>query len=69
MFHILLKTMRVYASGTLEARELLNELEYLWEQIKDLPSSDEETDHHHIPLPSRSPHLVKLTDFPIEPLV
>ena len=51
----LIETMRVYASGTLEARELLNELEYLWEQIKDLPSSDEETDHHHIPLPSRSP--------------
>lgn len=50
----LIETMRVYASGTLEARELLNELEYLWEQIKDLPSSDEETDHH-IPLPSRSP--------------
>ncbi|RCK64412.1 Autophagy-related protein 37 [Candida viswanathii] len=50
----LIETMRVYASGTLEARELLSELEYLWDQIKDLPSSDEEADHN-IPLPSRSP--------------
>lgn len=50
----LIETMRVYASGTLEARELLSELEYLWDQIKDLPSSDEEVEHQ-IPLPSRSP--------------
>ena len=61
--------MRVYASGTLEARELLNELEYLWEQIKDLPSSDEELTiiiYRYLQDPR---HLVKLTDFPIEPLV
>lgn len=50
----LIETMRVYASGTLEARELLSELEYLWDQIKDLPSNDE-TIEHQIPLPSRSP--------------
>ncbi|EMG50416.1 hypothetical protein G210_4538 [Candida maltosa Xu316] len=54
----LIETMRVYASGTLEARELLNELEYLWEQIKDLPNNDDDDDNdfsHRIPLPSRSP--------------
>lgn len=37
--------MRVYASGTLEARELLGELEYLWDQIKDVEFSDEEKYH------------------------
>lgn len=38
----LIETMRTYASGTLEARELLAELEYLWDQIKDLQFSDED---------------------------
>lgn len=38
----LIETMRVYASGTSEARELLGELEYLWDQIKDVEFSDEE---------------------------
>lgn len=38
----LIDTMKVYASGTSEARELLNELEYLWDQIKDVDFSDEE---------------------------
>lgn len=38
----LINTMRVYASGTLEARELLGELEYLWDQIKDVEFSDED---------------------------
>lgn len=38
----LIDTMKVYASGTLEARELLNELEYLWDQIKDVDFSDDE---------------------------
>lgn len=38
----LIDTMKVYASGTLEARELLSELEYLWDQIKDVEFSDEE---------------------------
>ncbi|WLF79817.1 hypothetical protein PVL30_003583 [Lodderomyces elongisporus] len=53
----LIETMKVYASGTHEARELLSELEYLWEQIKDMPNSDEEYNphHHHIQLPSQSP--------------
>lgn len=53
----LIDTMKVYASGTLEARELLSELEYLWDQIKDLQfTPEEELEHHtHIPLPSHSP--------------
>lgn len=38
----LIETMSVYASGTLEARELLGELEYLWDQIKDLDFDDNE---------------------------
>lgn len=41
----LIDTMRVYASGTVEARELLGELEYLWDQIKDVAFSD--TDSHY----------------------
>ncbi|KAA8896606.1 hypothetical protein DIURU_005618 [Diutina rugosa] len=53
----LIETMKVYASGTPEARELLAELEFLWDQIKDLP--DEElvvsAPHHDYPLPPRSP--------------
>lgn len=31
--------MKKYASGTHEARELLSELEYLWDQIKDMEPS------------------------------
>lgn len=38
----LIETMRVYASGTAEARELLTELEYLWDQIKDVEFSDDD---------------------------
>jgi len=38
----LIDTMKVYASGTVEARELLNELEYLWDQIKDVDYLDED---------------------------
>lgn len=38
----LIDTMKVYASGTLEARELLSELEYLWDQIKDVEYLDED---------------------------
>lgn len=41
----LIDTMKVYASGTSEARELLNELEYLWDQIKDVEFSDDEPRH------------------------
>lgn len=44
----LIETMKVYASGTLEARELLSELEYLWDQIKDVQfSPDEEAEHEN----------------------
>jgi len=35
----LIETMKLYASGTHEARELLSELEYLWDQIKDIEPS------------------------------
>lgn len=41
----LLETMRLYASGTPEARELLGELEDLWNQIKNIRYVDEELDH------------------------
>lgn len=39
---ILINTMKIYASGTVESRELLNELEYLYDQIKHLPEDDTE---------------------------
>ncbi|RLV90225.1 U3 small nucleolar RNA-associated protein [Spathaspora sp. JA1] len=56
----LIDTMRVYASGTVEARELLNELEYLWDQIKDVQfSPDDELKHHNFTLPSRSPSFIQ----------
>ena len=32
--------MRVYASGTNEARELINELEFVWDQVKGNPDVD-----------------------------
>ncbi|KAK6462266.1 acyl CoA binding protein-domain-containing protein [Scheffersomyces coipomensis] len=51
----LIETMKIYASGTLEARELLSDLEYLWDQIKDIQTPDDDEDHHSIPLPSYSP--------------
>ncbi|KAK6200342.1 acyl CoA binding protein-domain-containing protein [Scheffersomyces amazonensis] len=56
----LIETMKVYASGTHEARELLSDLEYLWDQIKDLPPQDDEDNDHDrisLPLPSYSPSL------------
>ncbi|KAI5952641.1 hypothetical protein KGF54_003508 [Candida jiufengensis] len=58
----LIETMKIYASGTLEARELLHELEYLWDQIKDLPISDDENDHH-IQFPSSAPSFSQLDRF------
>lgn len=52
----LIETMRIYASGTLEARELLSELEYLWDQIKDLQyTPDSDSPPRPLPLPSHSP--------------
>lgn len=39
----LIDTMKTYASGTHEARELLEELVYLWDQIKDVSIEDEIT--------------------------
>lgn len=60
----LINTMRVYASGTSEARELLNELEYLWDQIKDLAYSDEDPYllRHQIP---PHPFMAKLVGAPL----
>ena len=41
----LIETMKVYASGTKESRELVGELEFVWEQIRSQSgSSEEETD-------------------------
>lgn len=51
----LIDTMKIYASGTLEARELLSELEYLWDQIKDVQFNSDDDIDNHIPLPSHSP--------------
>lgn len=53
----LIDTMKVYANSTLEARELLAELEYLWDQIKDIEfSAEDELDHiPNIPFPTHSP--------------
>lgn len=51
----LIETMKVYASGTLEARELLGELEYLWDQIKDVHYDDYEDDDRQYPVPPHSP--------------
>lgn len=57
----LIDTMRMYASGTHEARELLSELEFVWDQIKDLPyNPNEET---HMPVPSHLPLFSQLDRF------
>lgn len=54
----LIETMKVYASGTHEARELLNELEYLWEQIKNLPWEDNDGNQSvDYPVPTMSPSI------------
>lgn len=62
----LINTMRVYASGTNEARELLTELEFLWDQIKDLTFADEDAylirqsgQNHPFVGPSVGPPLVQ----------
>ncbi|GEQ71401.1 hypothetical protein JCM33374_g5084 [Metschnikowia sp. JCM 33374] len=52
----LIETMRVYASGTSEARELLNELEFLWDQIKDIEFVDK--DNSYIPSKAQYPYNV-----------
>ena len=40
----LIDTMKTYASGTAESRELVGELEFVWGQIKSQSGSDEEGD-------------------------
>lgn len=59
----LIDTMKFYATGTIEARELLSELEYLWDQIKDLEfTPEDEIDHiPNIAFPNHSP-LLSQTD-------
>lgn len=52
----LIETMKIYASGTLEARELLAELEYVWDQIKDVQFTlDDEGDDEKFPISLQSP--------------
>ncbi|KAA8898488.1 hypothetical protein TRICI_006550 [Trichomonascus ciferrii] len=41
---LLIETMRSYAGGTPQARELLNELETMWDQVRDLSSSSSSHD-------------------------
>jgi hypothetical protein len=40
----LIDTMKVYASGTAESRELVSELEFVWNQIRSQSGSEEEGD-------------------------
>lgn len=40
----LIDTMKMYASGTAESRELVSELEFVWNQIKSQSGSEEEGD-------------------------
>ncbi|KAG7666454.1 uncharacterized protein J8A68_000018 [[Candida] subhashii] len=53
----LIDTMKVYASGTVDARELLGELEDLWNQIKHIQYEEDLSDNHnhHNRLPSQPP--------------
>lgn len=40
---VLIQTMKVYAAGTTEARELVSELEFVWDQIRGQRSSSDES--------------------------
>ena len=55
----LIDTMKIYASGSIEARDLLEELIYLWDQIRDLKLSPEaELEYRpQIQFPPHSPLL------------
>lgn len=55
----LIDTMKIYASGSIEARELLEELIYLWDQIRELKLSPEAEMEYRpqIQFPPHSPLL------------
>lgn len=38
---VLIQTMKVYAAGTVESRELVGELEFVWEQVKSVSGNEE----------------------------
>lgn len=70
----LIETMKVYALGTLEARELLSELEYLWDQIKDLPDEEpapktyyDRPSSYQVPQAPNSPSLSQYSATPGAP--
>ncbi|KAG7830762.1 hypothetical protein KL920_001353 [Ogataea angusta] len=51
----LIDTMRSHANESVEARELLSELEYLWDQVKDQQVSPTLGEfHHEVPLSTRA---------------
>ncbi|KAG7902392.1 hypothetical protein KL935_001300 [Ogataea polymorpha] len=51
----LIDTMRSHANESVEARELLSELEYLWDQVKDQQVSPTLGEFHHdVPLSTRA---------------
>lgn len=64
----LIDTMRVYANSTAEARELLLELEYLWDQIKDL--TYDEYAYNVAPLVAlyQSDRMLTTTPWPLQSL-
>lgn len=57
----LIETMHQYATTTPEARELVAELEFVWDQIKSNPASpsDSQDQAHHLPNLQQSPLFAK----------
>lgn len=49
--------MRTYASNTPESRELLSDLEYLWDQVKDIQSSSQSSENDSVSVPPPIPLL------------
>lgn len=54
---VLLESMHAYASSTPQARELIKELEFVWDQIKDVSSSDSSV---HV-MELQQPHVLGAT--------
>ncbi|KAF8853517.1 acyl-CoA binding protein [Acephala macrosclerotiorum] len=64
----LIETMHKYASTTADARALVDELEFVWDQIKNnsASSSNSSPGHHHIPsYTSITPHPTRRFTAPI----
>ena len=59
----LIETMHQYATTTPEARELVAELEFVWDQIKSNPASpsDSQDQGHHFPNLQQSPLFARST--------